>query len=174
MVPFFLTFSMYFLLRAVRKNTTFDFLWSSIFFGLGFYTYIAFRIAPLIIGTVLLVKIVEYWKERKWQGLKQKGVLGIYIGDGWWKWNFYILMIFIIALPIGLYFLAHPGDFFVRMKDVSASTRYNPIGEFFANTVTTLGMFNFQGDRNWRHNFSGDPHLPFALGVFFVIGYSSY
>jgi hypothetical protein len=171
MVPFLLAFSMYFLLRAIRKNTTFDFLWSSIFFGLGFYTYIPFRIAPLIIGTVLLVKIIEYWKTHKWQGLKRKGVLGIYIGDDWWKWNFYILMIIIIALPIGLYFFAHPNDFFSRMNDIYSTTGKLTINKFLVGTVKTLAMFNFKGDERWQLNFAGDPQLPFALGVFFVIGF---
>jgi hypothetical protein len=35
----------------------------------------------------------------------------------------------------------------------------------------TLGMFNFVGDHNWRHNLSGSPILLWPVGVLFVVGF---
>jgi len=32
-------------------------------------------------------------------------------------------------------------------------------------------MFNFYGDPNMRHNYSGDPELFFPVGILFLIGF---
>ena len=38
------------------------------------------------------------------------------------------------------------------------------------STIKTLGMFNFYGDGNWRHNLSGRPELFWPMGIGFLIG----
>ncbi len=36
------------------------------------------------------------------------------------------------------------------------------------NTIRMFGMFNFVGDRNWRHNFRGSPELFWPVGLMFL------
>jgi hypothetical protein len=38
------------------------------------------------------------------------------------------------------------------------------------NILKTALMFNFIGDGNWRHNFSGYPALSALTGIFFIVG----
>lgn len=171
LVPFLLCFSFYFLFKAFRKNTLLDYIWSGIFFGLGFYTYIAFRAAVLILGMVILLKMIEYWKENKpkkinWDWLWKK----VYLKDGWWKVDIFFLVIIIIALPIGIYFFNNPQDFIGRAGGVSVLNADQPLRELAISTIKTLGMFNFIGDGNWRHNLAGSPMLIWSVGILFILG----
>lgn len=153
LVPFLMCFSFYFLLRALRKNSTLDYIWSGIFFGLGFYTYIAFRVAVLILGIVVLLKIIN---DFKWL---------------WRKSYLLFLTILIVALPIGLHFFNTPQDFIGRAGGVSVFNAEEPIKALGLSTIKTLAMFNFVGDWNWRHNLAGSPMLAWPVGILFIIGF---
>jgi len=171
LVPFLMCFSFYFLFRAFRKNTIFDYICAGIFFGLGFYTYIAFRMAVLILGIVILLKMIEYWRKNKpkeisWRWLWKKA----YINRGWWKIDIFLIVILIVALPIGIHFLNNPQDFMGRAGGVSIFNAEQPIKELSVSIIKTLGMFNFVGDWNWRHNFAGSPMLAWPVGILFVLG----
>jgi len=77
---------------------------------------------------------------------------------------------FIVALPLGLYFLQHPADFTGRMSQLSVFSTASPFARLFLNTLKTLAMFNFRGDENWRHNSGGNPELFRPVGIMFLIG----
>lgn len=160
LVPLLICFSFYFLFRAFRKNTLLDYTWAGIFFALGFYTYIAFRAALLILGMVILLKMIEYWQKNKKSYLK----------DGWWKVDIFFVVIIVIALPLGIYFFNNPQDFIGRAGGVSIFSAEQPLKELAISTIKTLGMFNFVGDWNWRHNYAGLPMLNWTVGILFVIG----
>jgi len=76
----------------------------------------------------------------------------------------------LVALPIGIYFFQHPQDFIGRAVPISIFTAENPIKEFGKSLILHLGMFNFYGDGNWRHNFAGSPQLFWLIGILFLIG----
>ena len=159
MLPFVLVFSFYFLFRALRTEKYYDYILAGAFFGLGLHTYIAFRVAPAILVALLFVLIISkkkffrtYWKP-----------LAVYASS-----------IFLVALPMLLIFYFHPEYSETRSESVSIlSPKVNQgqLGHALRVSVTkTLGMFNFQGDLNWRHNFPGEPELQFFVGIFFLIG----
>jgi len=158
LVPFILVFGFYFLFRGFReKKILYSIIISGILFGLGFYTYISYRFIVLLLPLILLFWFFIYQK----QNLQKKFLLSIF---------YFLFSIFIIALPIGLYFLQHPQDFIGRAAPISIFAAENPIKEFGKSLILHLGMFNFYGDPNWRHNFSGSPMLPWPLGILFLIG----
>ena len=78
---------------------------------------------------------------------------------------------FFVALPMGLYFLTHPDDLFGRSAGISIFSAANPFKALGESVARTLGMFNFYGDWNQRHNIAGAPLLHWTLGVFFAIGF---
>ncbi|MFN3763897.1 MAG: hypothetical protein ACK4WK_11955, partial [Anaerolineae bacterium] len=82
----------------------------------------------------------------------------------------FLVTTFFVALPLGIYFLKNPEHFFSRAAPVTVFSAENPLKEFFKSLVLHLGMFNFYGDPNWRHNFSGHPMLFPLVGIFFLIG----
>lgn len=164
MLPFLLVFGFYFLWRGLKHLHKFDFLMAGVFGGLGFYTYISYRIAPLIAVIVLL----NYWfylkkdfSHSQYEHARNKLLQGYALA--------FVAML-VVALPIGFYFLTHPGDLFGRSADISIFSTANPLKALGESVVKTLGMFNFYGDWNQRHNIAGAPLLHWTLGVFFAIG----
>ncbi len=162
MLPF-LIWSFYFLWRGLDKKPvsdtggfwcrTPDFIIAGILFGLGFYTYISYRFAPVLVAMFFIPYLIRRRVKNLW--------LGFVI---------FAIVAFIVALPIGLYFLNNPGDFFGRSGQVAIWSAENPFKAAILSIVSTLGMFNIIGDFNWRHNFANSPQLFWPVGILFLIG----
>ncbi len=170
MAPFFLVWSFYFLLLLIRKSRDgkisfknfrffpeFFAIIAGVLFGLGFYTYIAFRIAPLIL-------LLPLWKFlRNWRNSKTKNCAPCLIA-------LFLFIAFITTLPLLWFYIQNPADFFGRTSQISIFNSPKPALVLLKNFVVTLGMFNFVGDFNWRHNFAGSPELWWPVGILFLIG----
>jgi hypothetical protein len=128
---------------------------SGIFFGLGFYTYTVFRLAVPFLFCVLAVWSIVFWRDKKIFFKISAAML---------------LAVFFAALPIGIYFLQHPADFFGRSGQTAVFATGNPLLSFVVSLGLHLQMFNFFGDWNWRHNYSGAPELFWPLGILFLVG----
>ena len=162
LVPLILVGLLYFLIRAYRSKKVVFWVLSGVFLGLGVYSYIAFRMVPLIL---LLLFLYYYFVQRKrfWESkLVRKGIV------------IFLISTFIIATPFLVHSIFNPEDFLGRAGGVSI---FNPdlwegsfIKTAFTSTVKTLGMFNFGGDYNWRHNLAGVPMLNFWIGILFLWG----
>jgi len=174
MVPFCLVWSFYFLFKVInfspekRKkiSSTIYLILSGIFLGLGFHTYIAFRMAVIILMVPLLIIILKFFKEYKITGR----FFNAFFKNGFWQYKIWVLAIILVALPIGLYFLHNPQDFVGRAGGVSVFAQKSPLKAAIESTIKTLGMFNVVGDKNWRHNFAGSPQLFWPVGILFLIG----
>lgn len=160
MAPFFLVWAIYFILKSLGddqnpKSSILNSILAGIFYGLGFYSYIAFRATPLIIAVIFGYWLIKY-------PLPRKKIIK----------NFIVLTLvsLIIFAPLGYYFMKHPADFMGRTTQVSIFSSPSPIKSLAYNTIKTLGMFNFAGDYNWRHNYNGAPELFFPVGIMFLIG----
>jgi 4-amino-4-deoxy-L-arabinose transferase-like glycosyltransferase len=154
LAPLCLTWTCYWLIRAF-KSTKKAVAWTctilaGLIFGAGFYTYIAYRVAPL-----LLLLFILFFK--KYPGF-------------WKKFWVFVVVTFIVALPIGLYFLHNPADFFGRTSEISVTNSPTPLRDLATNIGKTLLMFNFHGDNNWRQNVSGAPELWWPVGILFLLG----
>ncbi len=154
MAPFFLVWALYFFIRALRsENSGFRALYpvfSGIFYGLGFYTYISYRVSPLL----FLLFIPFFRKEKVF----------------WRTASIFLITTLIVALPIGIYYLKNPADFFGRTTQISVFSSPTPLKDLGLNILRTAGMFNVRGDYNWRHNLSGAPELLWPVGILFLIG----
>ena len=171
LVPFCLVWAFYFLFKGINKKRWTGFALAGLFFGLGFYTYIAFRVAVLMLALVGLIELWHYYKYRRPKKLTWKNIWKkVYLKDGWWRWDLLLIVLILIALPIGLYFYQNPGDFMGRTSGVSVTSAENPLQALADSSLKTIGMFNVAGDWNWRHNLSGSPMLLWPVGVLFVIG----
>jgi 4-amino-4-deoxy-L-arabinose transferase-like glycosyltransferase len=157
LLPLVLVFSFYFFFRGLRTEKIRNFIFSGIIFGTGFYTYISFRTAVILLGFTLAFWLFLSIKEKKSK---------IYFISA----CLLLLAVFFTALPIGIYFLKNPNDFMSRAMGVSVFEQINPIKEFVKSFASHFLMLNFRGDFNWRHNLSGFPQLSFLTGVFFLIG----
>jgi len=158
MAPFFMVWALYFLLKALNSEKyKLVSIIGGIFLGLGFYSYIAFRVMPLLIIIVWIL----YWIKNKNYVIRKKIVLVACLMS---------LAASIIFAPLGIYFLKNPGDFFGRTAELSITHSAAPLKDLGMNIIKTAGMFNFFGDGNWRHNFAGSPELFWPVGILFIIG----
>jgi len=157
LVPFILVFSFYFLFKGFRTKNFLNLAISGIIFGIGFHTYISFRLAVLLIIAVLFLWLLTYRKE----GKQRKYLLLA---------SCFLLFIFIAALPIGIYFLNSPHHFISRATGVSVFAQPNLFKAFGESLARHLAMFNFYGDANWRHNIAESPILFWPVGILFLIG----
>jgi 4-amino-4-deoxy-L-arabinose transferase-like glycosyltransferase len=165
LTPLCLVWGFYFFWRGLSSSRVRDFAISGIFWGLGLHTYISFRIMPL----ALILALAAYWSavrkdfsDEKYERVRGQIVRGLAA---------FLVAAILIALPIGYYFWTHPQDFWGRASQLSLFSSDNPLKSLAVNTVQTLGMFNFVGDYNWRHNFSGQPMLIWPVGALFVLGF---
>ncbi|MCL5733174.1 MAG: hypothetical protein M1334_00725 [Patescibacteria group bacterium] len=167
MSPFFMVWAAYLFIKAINQKTKSDktgpeLNWikkhrylccaaiGGIFFGLGFYSYIDFRVMPIL----FLLFIPYFYKKRNF----------------WAATVVFIAVTVLVALPIGIYFLQHPADFFGRTGELSVSASSHPLTDLASNIVKTALMFNYHGDYNWRQNFAGAPELFWPVGILFLIG----
>lgn len=157
LVPFILVFSLYFLIKGFSTRKKFHFAIAGLFFGLGFYTYSVFRLSVILLATIFILWYLIYKKQNL-----QKKYLSLVACC--------LLLVFVVALPIGLYFLKNPQNFIGRSSQISIFSQENIPKAFFKSLILHLGMFNFYGDGNWRHNLSGSPQLLWPIGILFLIG----
>ncbi len=165
MAPMLLVWGMYFMWRGLSSGKLWNFAASAIFWGLGFYTYIAFRTMPLM----LIIVLLAYWhatkkdfSHQKYEHIRNQLLRGLAL---------FLIVIILVALPIAYYFWTHPADFLGRTGQLSIFASEQPLQSLAENTYKTLGMFNFVGDHNWRHNLSGAPLLLWPVGIFFALGF---
>lgn len=167
MLPFVTTFSFYFLFRGFRTKKIMDFIWSGIFLGLGFHTYIAFRIVPFVVLLILIIKLIEIIKSNEYQDIiDRREEIKRFI----YSVIVYGFFAFLVALPLLYYFYKNPADLIGRAGQVSIMASANPISDLVKSAFLTFAQFNISGDFNWRHNYSGDPLLFWPVGIFFLIG----
>ncbi len=172
LVPLLLVWSFYLLYKGMNAIKNKDVIaiiclfLSGIFFGLGFHTYIAFRMAVLLLIVPLVAIVIRFVREYK----IDRRPWFVYFKKRFWQYDLWIIAVLIAALPMGIYFLNNPGDFMGRAGGVSIFTQEHPFEALISSTIKTIGMFNIAGDFNWRHNFSGSPQLLWPIGIFFILG----
>ena len=179
MAPFFLVWSFYFLFLGIRlasspRSPTSDlqrsrtssralpeiiFAIAGILFGLGFHSYLAYRVAPII----ALYPLWIFFKNYRAGKLRDYACAPCLI-------VLFILMAIIAASPLLIYYAKNPADFFGRTSGISIFQSPEPLAQFSGNFVKTFQMFFLFGDFNWRHNFAGSPELWWPLGLLFLIG----
>ena len=160
LAPLFLIWALWLLTKAFRTGrkegdpaTTAGWWYTiaaGIVYGAGFYTYIAYRDTP-----ILFLLFMPFFLRKS---------------DFWKKIFLFLIVTFIVAAPIGWYFVTHSGSFFGRTTEIAVTSSSNPVGVFAVNVAKELSMFNWHGDYNWRQNVSGAPELPWPVGVLFLIG----
>ncbi len=159
LVPLFLVASIYFLQVAWDsrdwKAATAAVL-GGFCFGLGFYSYIAFRIAPVLIAIIIGLELSRGDRDVRRHLVR--------VTTTW------IAVAIATVIPLVIYFVQNPADFFTRATQVSISGAPHPIRLLFRNIVRTAWMYIGKGDQNWRHNLRPYPELLYPIGLLFLIG----
>ena len=160
------TFALWTLLRALRSpgaGRRADYLIAGLIFGAGFYGYTPFRIMPLaVIVLVLLKLIVDPPRSRPaWSQL----IFNLVV--------FSVIAIIVLA-PLGRYWHDRPESFWYRSvsriegeRGITAQDVWLTLGH---NTLRAMGMFNIVGDSVWANTVPNKPAFDEVGGAFFLMG----
>lgn len=132
-------------------------------YGLGMHSYIAYRATPLLIVFIFILTVFSA------RGGSAAG------GRFGWKTVLKVFGLFvtgavIVALPLIVYFVHNPQDFFGRTSEISIFSAPSPAAALGVNVLKTAGMFFFSGDMNQRQNVAGAPELFWPVAILFAIG----
>lgn len=165
LAPLMAVWMLYYLIKGMRTHRLWHWGLAGLFLGLGMYTYIAFRIMPLVIALVILT----YWFAVRLVFLHERYT---YTRRQFWG-NIAMLVgvAILVSLPLVSYFIAHPGTFSGRTSQLSVFSGPHPWGQLAENYVRMLGMFFITGDHNWRHNIAGSPVLFWPVAALFAAGF---
>lgn len=158
LVPLFALLTILFLLRGFRSSRRLDFVWAGAALGAGLYTYIGFRLFPIVIVVFLIYQFVA---DRDFIA-KHKTNLA-----------YFAFSAALVVAPLGLYAILHPAEFLFRSSQVFLGNNLgnaNFFQSFLDNFSKALLMFNYQGSTWAEHNLPGEPMLDPATGILFVLG----
>jgi hypothetical protein len=155
MLPAVLVWTFYFLWWGITNRKAWAVLLSGLIYGVGFHTYISYRISPLLLLLAFLFLFI-------WRAFDRKALV---------RWALlFTLGTLVTAAPLVIYYLQNPSDFMGRAAQVSIFADPSPLLSLGEGVIKTLGMFNVYGDANWRHNVEGRPLLFFPVGLAFLWG----
>lgn len=165
--PFFILLILLLLFRGQRTRSTRYFAWAGLALGIGMGFHSSLRLFPLVVLVFL-----AYWTasqlrrhpgERNWRVVWVVNLAALAVGA------------ILAAGPMVQVAIRQPDDFWNRTRQISIfEHRDEPslaraIG---SNTIKNALMFNYQGDRNGRHNLPGEPMLDPLTGALFVLGFA--
>ena len=159
LLPLFIVSALYFLQLAWDAKGLRGMLCAALggcCLGLGFYSYIPFRLMPLLGLVVMCGEFYGASRDRRREVLNR---FGLWAAVGC-----------VVATPLAIHFVRNPGDFSARISQVSVLGATHPGRAIAKNFVLSLKMFVLSGDQNWRHNLAGVPELGYAAAIFFLIG----
>jgi 4-amino-4-deoxy-L-arabinose transferase-like glycosyltransferase len=157
LLPFWMSLSFWGVLEAVKRQKRIYYIMAGLVFGMGFYTHLSFRFAPIILGIyafyLFRIKVLVWRRDRKNLAL-------------------FCMAAFLIFLPLGIDYLKNPFHLFGRMKEVSLFEQGMASGFvlILKNILSTLLMFSFRGDQNPYLNIPGMPVLNPIASIFFYWG----
>lgn len=155
--PMFELAALYFVALAFRTGKQRWLMIAGALGGLGFHSYIAYRIFPLILFAFILnspwcKKLKEYWK-----GIAAGAVLAL-----------------LFAAPLIFFAIQNYERFSDRIKRTAvwsaAGIKESPGAVILKSIASTVGIFTYRGDSILRHNVNSEPMLSPWIHAFFLLG----
>ncbi|HIQ05354.1 MAG TPA: hypothetical protein EYH31_06615 [Anaerolineae bacterium] len=151
--------ALYFFLRGVQRRSLFSFALGGLLLGLGMYTYLAIRLAVVVILAYIGYRILceRGFLPRNWAGVL-----------------IFVVTWALVFAPLAVTYAHNPFTFLNRSRQVSiqhdikeAGGSLDPLKE---SVRRHLRMFWVDGDYNPRHNLPGAPMLDPITGGLFLAG----
>jgi len=145
--------------NGLQRKDTRDFVLAGIFAALTAYTYLSGRLLPLVLIALTLAALaLDRANARAYiRGLVITGIVA-----------------FILFVPLGAYFVAHPDDFLAHGTSLSIfDARVNKgdlMGTLGNNLTKVAGMFFIRGDFEDFRNVPDRPVFDPMIGALFVVG----
>ncbi|GIW06500.1 MAG: hypothetical protein KatS3mg060_1305 [Dehalococcoidia bacterium] len=158
-MPFVVVLAFWLFWRAQTGGGRWNWLAAGVAVGLTPYTYLAARMAPIVVLVYFLSRLVF---DRRSIRAERAG------------WTLLAGGMAASALPLLLFFALNPSYFVDRAGQLSPFRTAGSPGEAAliaaAGVRDTIGMFFWRGDNEPRHNLPGRPVLDLATAAMFVLG----
>jgi 4-amino-4-deoxy-L-arabinose transferase-like glycosyltransferase len=164
LVPLLLSLAFGVLLHGLRTRRASAVILAGVLFGVGAYTYVAFRAAFVLLAVTLLLVPREGWPAAA--GTRSRGP---HLARGWLPGAF-LVTVGLVALPLVTFSLRHPDEFDFRLRRVSVMAAEDAPEALWRSTFLTARMFFVRGDGNPRHSYRRAPVLPLVVSPFFGLG----
>jgi 4-amino-4-deoxy-L-arabinose transferase-like glycosyltransferase len=147
---FFLVWSVWLWGEAQQRKSLIWAGWAGLIYALGFYTYQAYRVTPLLL---LVAGGCRPGRRPTWRVATAAAAVAA-----------------LTLVPLAVFAVSEPAAYFYRMRELQTMATPHSVGVFFQTFWRTLGMFHLAGDLNPRHNLPGQPLLFWPVGVLFLTG----
>jgi hypothetical protein len=158
LVPVIEIAAVYFLVRGLDTGRRWTFAVSGALLATGLYTYLAFRMVPVVFAMLLV-----------YAALTQREIVRARLRD-----LLVLAAVFAaLAAPLGAYTITHPDDVLARSREVSVFNDIDTEGRFDPlrhNVLASARMMNVGGDPNGRSNIPHAPMLDVVTGALLVLG----
>jgi len=162
LAPFWTALTLYSFLRALRTSRRNDYLLTGLCLGLGLYGYMAFRVVPLLIIMLCLLKVIL---ERGPGFQLQRFVSNV---------SQLVITAALVFLPSFRYMYDEPKVFWYRVltRTTSLETAIlrSPSMIFLDNVKKGLLMFNWTTDSCWGQSVMTQPSLDHISGGLLALG----
>ena len=149
LAPLFACLVILFLARMLRRKSMPDAALCGAFLGLGAYTYLAFRLMPLIVLPPLLLGLLQAQRHEGRRAaiglLKRSGVL---VGTA-----------FLVFAPLGVNYIVNPEHFRGRGDEVTLVQHEQPVRLLLRQARDVALMPLVRGDHVEKHNIPGPPRF---------------
>ena len=162
LAPFWTTFTLYLILRAFRTGRRNDYLLTGLALGAGLYGYMSFRVTPLLIVALFVLKAIVDREPgfRLTRHVANLGTLGV--------------SALLVYLPLLRYMYDEPRMYWYRVltrtTDLERAVQQNSLAIFVDNVKRALLMFNWNGDFAWTVSVPNKPVLDYVSAGLFVLG----
>ncbi len=156
--PLMQVLALWFIMRGARRRAPVDWALAGVLLGVGMYTYLAIRMAALVIFAYLGYRtlVERAFLRRNWQGLA-----------------LFLLFYAATFAPLGITYAKNPFTFLNRsqqvsiLNDIKQADSWQPLTQ---SVQRHAAMFWVEGDHNPRHNLPGKPMLDGITGALFALG----
>jgi hypothetical protein len=145
--------SLYLLFTGLRRNRTLLVAAAAVVYGLGFNTYLAYRITPLLLLWVVCGAGLQACAGPPGPAVKRFTAISA-----------------VTVLPLAVYFALHPAALTEYPARISVLHHPKPAWEIVLNLYRTARMFFRHGDPNWRHNVAYRAELYWPVAALFAAG----
>ena len=164
LAPCAVAWTMYFLVRGLRRNERNTMLAAGLWIGIGLQGYTAYRFMAVVVPLTVLIWVAWTAWHRHWAFARASFTNALLA----------MLIAVLVLMPLLRYGTEHPDMLFYR-----AATRLsgeeqpipgNPVSIFVDNVKNVLLMFNVTHDEVWVANLPDRPAMDNLLGALLVIG----
>jgi hypothetical protein len=164
LAPCAVAWTMYFLVRGLRRNERNSMLAAGVWSGIGMQGYTAYRFMALVAPLVVLAWVGWAWLHGRRELARSSFVDGLLA----------LVMAVLVMMPLLRYGYDKPDMLFFRAATRLSSTEQpikgNPVSIIVNNVKNVLLMFNSTHDEVWVANLPDRPAMDDVLAALLVIG----